>query len=133
MPEVWLLDGCRTVFFQKPDIECLPRGDLTKCAAHWWVLLGIPSRVLSAQAPVQASTMAWLTLPVTSGMDRGSCLFIVPDRGMDCRGHHVKHRLLGVQGGARADRLEGPRRRPERRGAHLQAPLEPRRPPAPDR
>ena len=35
VPEIWLLDGCRTVFFQKPDVDCLPRGDLTKCAAHW--------------------------------------------------------------------------------------------------
>ena len=38
----------------------------------------------------------------------------------------VRTMLLGVQGGCWADCLEGPQTRPERRAAHLQAPLEPR-------
>lgn len=35
VPELWLLEGSKRVFFQQPDIAALPRGDLTKCAAHW--------------------------------------------------------------------------------------------------
>ena len=35
VPELWLLEGSKRIFFQQPDIAALPRGDLTKCAAHW--------------------------------------------------------------------------------------------------
>ncbi|BDA50310.1 Pullulanase [Coccomyxa sp. Obi] len=35
VPEIWLLDGSKTVFFQKPDLAGLPRGDLSKSFAHW--------------------------------------------------------------------------------------------------
>ena len=32
---IWLLDGHRNIFFQKPDVTSLPKGDLSKAAAHW--------------------------------------------------------------------------------------------------
>ncbi len=35
VPEIWLLDGSKTVYFQKPDLAGLPRGDLSKSFAHW--------------------------------------------------------------------------------------------------
>lgn len=35
VPEIWLLQGSRTVYFQKPDLAMLPKGDLTKASAHW--------------------------------------------------------------------------------------------------
>ena len=35
VPELWLLEGAKRVYFTQPDIAALPRGDLTKCAAHW--------------------------------------------------------------------------------------------------
>lgn len=33
--QIWLLDGHRSVLFQKPDVLFLPKGDLSKAAAHW--------------------------------------------------------------------------------------------------
>ena len=33
--QIWLLDGHRNVLFQKPDVTYLPKGDLSKAAAHW--------------------------------------------------------------------------------------------------
>lgn len=33
--QIWLLDGHRKVFLAKPDLMSLPKGDLTKAAAHW--------------------------------------------------------------------------------------------------
>ena len=35
VPEIWLLDGSQTVYFEKPDLASLPRGDLSKSFAHW--------------------------------------------------------------------------------------------------
>ena len=37
VPELWLLEGTKHVYFTQPDTAGLPRGDLTKCAAHWSV------------------------------------------------------------------------------------------------
>ena len=33
--QIWLLDGHRSVLFEKPDVEALPKGDLSMSAAHW--------------------------------------------------------------------------------------------------
>jgi len=33
--QIWLLDGQRSILFEKPDEQFLPKGDLGKAAAHW--------------------------------------------------------------------------------------------------
>jgi hypothetical protein len=33
--DVWLLDGQRSLLFERPDMANLPKGDLLKACAHW--------------------------------------------------------------------------------------------------
>ncbi|EIE23312.1 alpha-1,6-glucosidase, partial [Coccomyxa subellipsoidea C-169] len=56
VPDIWLLDGSKTVYFQKPDLASLPRGDLSKSFAHW----------------VEGGIIAWRVPPVGPSDQRRS-------------------------------------------------------------
>jgi hypothetical protein len=73
VPEVWLLQGSKTVYFQKPDLAALPKGDLSKSAAHWQVAPLLLSSVQLAQAD-QASVPCTEIILLSACMDIIFCI-----------------------------------------------------------